>query len=176
MHHHLLLVYNPHAAAGKAAKVFKECLRFLNDKNIAFTILETSKHNTSNYIAEILQTNTFTNVWGIGGDGTLQAIANGIKNHLFIPVSIIKAGTGNDFSRMVFPEGFSLQNQLLTALYGSEIQVDAGLCNKQVFINGIGIGFDGKVAEAMGKKRMFSGHAAYKFQVVKNLFFYRIIL
>lgn len=51
--------------------------------------------------------------------------------------------------------------------------VDAGLCNGRLFMNGIGVGFDGNIAARMSDIKSKKGITGYWMTVVRNVFFYR---
>ncbi len=82
----------------------------------------------------------------IGGDGTLNRFANGIRNiDLPVPVYFAPAGTGNDFLvdvREKHPEDPVLVNEYITNL--PIVRVNG---EERVFINGIGYGLDGYCCE-----------------------------
>jgi diacylglycerol kinase (ATP) len=90
----------------------------------------------------------------------------------------VAAGTGNDFIAVLgFPERFSPQHW--DALFqAAETGMDVGRCNGKYFINGMGLGFDAKVAmdnyhmENGGEVRRGS-KAKYTWQIVKNILFYQ---
>lgn len=114
---------------------------------------------------------TYTDVWLVGGDGTLNFFINKYPN-LQIPISIFKGGSGNDFAWKLFGDK-TLDEQFEIATGNNLQRIDAGICNGKYFFNGIGIGFDGAVVQAMGKQRFISAsHLAYLFTVFKKIFSY----
>jgi len=114
---------------------------------------------------------TYTDVWLVGGDGTLNYFINKYPGNQ-IPISIFKAGSGNDFAWKLFGDK-TLEEQFEIAMGDNTKKIDAGTCNGQYFLNGIGIGFDGAVVQAMGKKRFISAsHLAYLLTVLKKIFSY----
>ena len=116
--------------------------------------------------------NAFTDVFIVGGDGTLNYFINRYPN-ISIPLSIFKGGSGNDFAWKLYGNT-SIEAQLETVMKSAPKPVDAGLCNGYYFLNGAGIGFDGEVVQAMGKKRFFSaGYLAYLWTVIKKIAVYR---
>jgi diacylglycerol kinase family enzyme len=52
--------------------------------------------------------------------------------------------------------------------------VDAGLCNKKLFINGVGIGFDGKVVQDLAQKQ--KQKTSYFGTILRNIFLYKEFL
>lgn len=111
---------------------------------------------------------TFTDLIIVGGDGTINESINGLD--MDVPVSMIPAGTGDDFVKMI-DIGKRLDKQIHTAVYGKVKTIDLGSCNNRKFINGVGIGFDGQIVEDMIAKRvpLLKGHAAYYYHVLRIL-------
>ena len=104
----------------------------------------------------------------VGGDGTLNHFLNSYPDTK-IPISLFKAGTGNDFQWKL--SGYrSLAEQLNTAIHGVPLAVDAGICNGRYFINGVGIGFDGAVVmDFINSRKWLQGNLAYYWAVIKTL-------
>lgn len=113
----------------------------------------------------------FSDVFVLGGDGTLNRFINRYP-HIALPLSIFKAGSGNDFGWKLYGD-LSFEAQLSRVLAAQPRPVDAGSCNGRLFLNGVGIGFDGAVVRAMGRRRFFAGHLGYLGTVVRKIFFYR---
>lgn len=113
----------------------------------------------------------FTDVFILGGDGTLNHFINQYPN-ISIPLSVFKGGSGNDFGWKLYGN-LSFEAQLSRVLAAVPKPVDAGSCNGRLFLNGVGIGFDGEVVKSMGRKRIFAGHLAYLGTVIRKIFFFR---
>jgi len=113
----------------------------------------------------------FSDVFILGGDGTLNHFINQYPN-ISIPLSVFKGVSGNDFGWKLYGN-LSFEAQVRRALESVPRPVDAGSCNGRLFLNGVGIGFDGEVVKSMGKKRIISGHLAYLLTVLRKIFFYR---
>lgn len=107
----------------------------------------------------------------MGGDGTLNYVLNHFKN-ISIPIGYIPCGTGNDFGYLIHGRK-SVQEYVQDALFANPKLVDVGICNNRLFVNGVGIGFDGWVVKKLLAKRFFTGKAAYYSTVISLLFFYR---
>ncbi len=113
----------------------------------------------------------FTDVWIVGGDGTLNYFINkyaGIK----LPLVIFNGGTGNDVHSILYKDK-NLDEQLQVALNAAPRFVDAGKCNEKYFRNGVGIGFEGSVAKSLtDKKKTRRGKAAFMGTILRKVFFY----
>lgn len=115
--------------------------------------------------------NGFSDVFILGGDGTLNHFINRYPN-ITIPLSLFKAGSGNDFGWQLYGNQ-TFEAQLRHVLAAQPKPVDAGRCNGRLFLNGVGIGFDGEVVKSMGKRRILAGHLAYLATVLRKIFVYR---
>ncbi|MBO9566444.1 MAG: hypothetical protein J7621_26960 [Niastella sp.] len=113
----------------------------------------------------------FSDVFILGGDGTLNRFINQYPN-ISIPLSVFKGGSGNDFGWKLYGVT-SFEAQVRRVLSSSPRPVDAGNCNGRLFLNGVGIGFDGEVVRSMGRKKIIAGHLAYLGTVIRKIFFYK---
>jgi YegS/Rv2252/BmrU family lipid kinase len=114
----------------------------------------------------------FTEAWVTGGDGTLNYFINRYPQ-FDLPIAIFKGGTGNDFHWLLYGN-VSIQQQVDVVVAASPKPVDAGLCNNRLFINGVGIGFDGKVVkDLLGRKKQ---KASYLLTILKNIVGYKEFL
>lgn len=111
---------------------------------------------------------SFSEVWVVGGDGTLNYFVNNYST-IELPIAIFAGGTGNDFHRCLYRK-MPLEEQVKNRLQGFTQKIDAGICNNRIFMNGVGIGFDGKVAADLAKTS--KGVQSYFFSVLKNIFSY----
>jgi diacylglycerol kinase (ATP) len=113
----------------------------------------------------------YSEVWIVGGDGTLNYFINhypGIK----IPLAIFKGGTGNDFAWKLYGD-IDWKEQMQLVFSATPKPVDAGRCNNKLFLNGVGIGFEGEVLQSMNTIRLIGGHAGYLFIVLKKIFSFK---
>lgn len=113
----------------------------------------------------------FSDIFILGGDGTLNHFINRYPN-ISIPLSVFKGGSGNDFGWKLYGN-LSFEAQVRKVLAAAPRPVDAGSCNGRLFLNGVGIGFDGEVVRSMGRKRIIAGHLAYLATVIRKIFFFR---
>lgn len=97
----LLLVFNPKAAAGRAAKLLPRLLKAF----AAFSrveVLKTSGPGDAIEQVAAADLTCFEAVVAIGGDGTLFEVLNGLYRHqkaARIPLGLVPVGTGNAFAR-----------------------------------------------------------------------------
>ena len=101
-----LIVANPASGGGTVRKRWAEIERKLTENGIVFTAHFTKKRGDATAIVKnALYTEGSKNIIGIGGDGTLNEVVNGIFQQTAVdPKSInftmFAAGTGNDWVKM----------------------------------------------------------------------------
>lgn len=113
----------------------------------------------------------FSEVWIVGGDGTLNFFINQYPQ-IQLPLSIFAGGTGNDFHWMLYGQT-TLEQQVENMLEAKPFMTDAGTCNGELFLNGIGIGFDGAIVKDLVGKKKFPGKTSYLISILKNISGYR---
>jgi len=158
----IAIVCNKLAGNGRSVAIAKRITEELQKRNIIHTLY------SDDWPTELLR---FTDVWIIGGDGTLNYFFNkypGIK----IPLVVFNGGTGNDVHSLLYKEK-SFEEQLEIALTADPKPIDAGKCNDKYFLNGVGIGFEGAVAKSLtNKKKTKRGKAAFMGTIIQKVFFY----
>ena len=162
MEKNISIVCNHLAGGGRAVILGKRIAGELHDRNI--------KHSL--HVGDWPENfNSFTDVWIIGGDGTLNYFFNkypGIR----LPLVVFNGGTGNDIHSLLY-KNKSFEEQFEIALTATPKLIDAGKCNERYFMNGVGIGFEGAVAKSLtGKKKTKTGKAAFMSTILRKVFFY----
>jgi len=155
------IICNRNAGRGRAPQLLDAIMRRLKEEGIPFTLLNGD---------ETLSIDTCSRIWIIGGDGTLNRFINAYPN-VTIPLAIFKGGTGNDFAWKIHGEK-SFDECFETALRGEPRPIDAGICNKKYFINGVGIGFDAEVARAINNGGKRKSDFSYLAAVLQKIFRY----
>lgn len=158
----IAIVCNPLAGAGRSVFLADVLAEKLNDKNIAYTIFKEAWPQ---------QFDNFTDVFISGGDGTLNFFINKYPE-IKLPLSIFKGGTGNDLHWLLYGNK-TMEEQLEAVLTEKAKPVDIGKCNENYFINGIGIGFEGEVANALTGKIKRPGKTSFLITILKKIFTYR---
>jgi diacylglycerol kinase family enzyme len=120
----------------------------------------------------------FSRIVGVGGDGTLNEVAQALVNARSAVFGAVAAGTGNDMIHMLgFPDRFT-DAEWQALFEGVTAKMDVGRCNGAYFFNGMGLGFDAQVAyenyhmENGGEVRKGS-KSKYFWQIIKTIFLYR---
>ncbi len=159
---HIAIICNPKSGKGKPLKLLPQFETYVASNGFSFQSFTGALPSTLE---------TFTDLVIMGGDGTINYVANHFKQ-INIPIGIIRCGTGNDFTELLYGK-ISVEQSFEAALFATPKPVDAGSCNGLLFTNGVGIGFDGWVVNKLLAKRLFTGKAAYYSTVVSLLLFYR---
>ncbi len=149
----------------KAVEVAAEVQDLLHQKGIEHTVF------TNHWPNEWLD---FTEAWIVGGDGTLNYFINHYPQ-FHLPIAVFAGGTGNDFHWMLYGK-MLVAAQVELVLKARPKHVDAGYCNNHLFINGVGIGLDGKVVQDLLGKQKFNGRLSYYAVVLRNMFHFREFL
>jgi len=169
----ILIIVNP--GAGKAAyqPKLEYIYRKLQEHNCTFGTFFTEKTQPTGKLRKVLlESQGKREIWILGGDGTLNYVVNELGDFPAI-CSIVSGGTGNDTVKSL--HGITdFEEQVAIALTGKVKYYDLGVCNNRLFVNGVGIGFDGRVVENMVRKgKDKRSHLAYLFTVLKLLAGYR---
>jgi len=158
---HIALVCNPTHENEKALGVMNRVKDLLTFRGISFEVFDRT------WPAHF---GGFTSCWIMGGDGTLNRFINAYPG-VALPLSVFKGGSGNDFHWMLYGDA-GVEEQVVRVLRGHPRAVDAGSCNGQLFLNGVGIGFDGAIVHDLLGKKKLAGKASYLLSVLKNIISY----
>lgn len=140
------LVINPVAGQGKGATVGTYVAGYLNNASVPYAIITgKSAKALTDHLENFLKNHpTCQRVIAVGGDGLLHIVLQKvIPAH--IPITVIPAGTGNDFVRSL---GWDLSNvdiQLNHVLNNEPTPMDLGLVDGEWFasrsiVNGSAVG------------------------------------
>lgn len=158
----IAIVCNPLAGAGRSVALTEKISDELSKRQITHAVFK--ENWPENF-------NPFTDAWIVGGDGTLNYFINRYRE-IKLPLVIFKGGSGNDMHWILYGNK-SFEEQLECALSVTAKPIDAGKCNEKLFINGVGIGFEGAVAESVADKNKSAGKTTFLIAVLKKIFFYR---
>lgn len=163
----IMVIVNPVSGMGRGAKCGKAIAATKEKLDLFFT----TPTRTAFELAREAVRESYERVIGVGGDGTLYEIANGLLGS-DIPLGIIPAGIGNDFSKGVgIPQ--NTKDAIETALYGRLLRVDLGKIDDKVFVNVVSFGLDARLIRhipALRKKYCFlPGEGLYLIALFREL-------
>ena len=112
--------------------------------------------------------------WIIGGDGTLNWFINQYPD-CTLPLAAVPAGSANDFHWTLYRGQMNSSASRFAErfLQGHTCAIDAGSCNGRLFLNGVGIGFDGAIVRDLIGKKKLAGKASYLLSVLKHIMTYQ---
>ncbi|MES2006167.1 MAG: diacylglycerol kinase family protein [Bacteroidota bacterium] len=156
------ILENPFAGKGRSGKKALWLQQELLARKISCT------HFKEDWPADF---NGYSDIWLVGGDGTINYFINRYPDCDKV-LALFKGGTGNDFAWKLYGDT-SDEAQLAKILEAHPRSVDAGKCNQHLFINCLGIGFDGEIVRSMRSIRLLGGHLGYLLAVVLKIFGFR---
>ncbi|MEJ2599183.1 MAG: diacylglycerol kinase family lipid kinase [Anaerolineales bacterium] len=103
----LLVIYNPIAGRGRVRAKWPAVEGALQQAGVSFEAVATTAPLEAVSIAHNA-VHKYTGIIGVGGDGTIHEIVNGLMQasdeHETIPVGLVPLGNGDDFAKMIPPE------------------------------------------------------------------------
>ena len=115
-----------------------------------------------------------TCLYSVGGDGTLLEVINGIDTDT--PLSVIPAGSGNDFYRLIGPDPSDYRKILSDSLSAEIRRIDIGENDRMRFLNTTSFGMDADVnayASNLIRRTMITKGPAYLLGILNNMFILR---
>lgn len=172
----IVFIINPVAGRGNTIKLFPIIKEKLDEmENIKYSIqVSRYKGNITEIVKSYLM-DGYEEFIGVGGDGTLSEMINGIEYNdtKKIRVGIIPSGTGNDFVRC-FDRPIDLDSILSRIKNEDTISIDIGKVNDFYFINVCSFGIDGPIIEDTEKlKKIIHGPLAYFLSTIKSGLFFK---
>ncbi len=162
--HPLLLVANPYAGGGRMAEALPVVERVLRSRGVPYEVREAAGFEALAEAAEAGSRAGFAAVVAVGGDGTVNAVVNGVlRAGGRSAVGIVPAGTANEFVRGL-PIPRSLQRATQVLVHAEPVAFDVAEANGRYFANVFGIGFDARVAVGANRlrdRRLLRGRAVY---------------
>jgi len=159
---YVALVVNPSRENEKSLRLANSIIRILQMGEIRFELFI---EEWPSMLAP------FTEAWVVGGDGTINWFINKYPG-IEIPIALFGGGSGNDFHWMLYGTP-TLEDQVEKVLVSTPKRVDAGICNGSLFLNGVGIGFDGAIVKDLLGKKKLAGKASYLLSILKHIVSYQ---
>ncbi len=165
-------MFNPAAGKGRVVRDRDAIRAALEKAGAGGTFVETERVGHGITLAEDAAKDGAEAVVAIGGDGTVNEVVNGLlrvaepERPAF---GVVPDGTGNDYGYLLGLRPGDLDGAARVIAAGATRVLDAGAVNGRFFANGVGLGFDGAVAETAAKIRYLKGFPAYLWSVFKVL-------
>ena len=154
-------VINSYAGKGRGLKTWKKVESYMIEKGISYEVFYTSNDagDAAKTAARASEKGAELIV-GLGGDGTLNEVVNGIDLDRNI-LGVLPGGTANGFRRSVkVPHNPILSLQGL--FHWPVMKMDLGKVNDSYFLNSVGMGFDAQVSlTATDDRYWLKGYPGY---------------
>ena len=172
-----LFIVNPAAGKGSGRKAAERLSGILRQHAVVHKMFFTEKPGHAMELARSIHGRF---VVAVGGDGTINEVANALWNTDRV-FGVIPTGSGNDFIKSAgIPR--RMEDALELILRGRIRRIDAGHVSVGVsengsikyapgrlFVNGVGVGFDAAVAYRTTQIRYLSGTALYLLAVLQTI-------
>lgn len=172
-----LVILNPVAGNGRAQRAAQRIAAAARSAGATFVETKARGHGTE--LAAGAADGGYRRVVAVGGEGTVQEIANGlVAGRGVITLGIVPGGNGNDLARALGLPRDPLA-ALAVALHGAAEPMDVGLATgsrgSRIFVDAAGIGFDAGIAARMAgsRQRWQRGRAGYLLTTLDELRRYR---
>jgi len=169
-------IINPIAGNGYAGKYVGKVREVIkkNDLNAQIVLTEKKRHATE--LTEKFVKDGYECIIPVGGDGTVNEVAQAMVGQKNVTMGVVSAGTGNDFIQILGFSDLFTDRDWDILLEGNTIEMDVGNCNGNYFLNGMGLGFDAQVAaENYNESDEVKKGSQLKYwrQVIKTIFLYK---
>ncbi len=161
-------MFNPAAGKGRAVRDRDAIRAALEKAGAGGRFVETERAGHGVTLAEDAARDGAEAVVAIGGDGTVNEVVNGllrVSEEARPAFGVVPDGTGNDYGYLLGLRPGDLDGAARVIASGRTRLLDAGEVNGRFFANGVGLGFDGSVAEQAAKIRYLKGFPAYLWSV-----------
>jgi diacylglycerol kinase (ATP) len=181
---HAKVIVNPVAGAYSTRRKWPRISELLRRVGLSFDYEYTEGTGHAIELARAAASNGYRYLVAVGGDGTVNEVANGILHSPGLTstvLGIVSTGTGSDFVRSAgIPRDYTNACSFLTS--PRRLLIDVGIVaykNKgqslqRFFVNAAGIGFDAAVVETTERlPKHLGGTIPYLAGLVRSLFGYR---
>lgn len=145
----ILFIVNKYSGTGYSPAVEKKILTQCKKRNLECAIEFTREPGHGTTLAKMAVENKFKIAFAVGGDGTVNEVAQGLLNSSVV-LGIIPKGSGNGLARhLKIP--LSINDALLMLDMKNILQIDTIHINDRLSVNVSGVGFDGHIAELFAR-------------------------
>ena len=181
---HAKVIVNPVAGAYSTRRKWARISKLLRHVGLSFDFQYTEGVGHAIELARAAASDGYRYVVAVGGDGTINEVANGILGSTGssnTSLGVVSTGTGSDFARSTgIPRDYTSACSFLTS--SQRLLIDVGVVEyqsngqvlKRFFVNAAGVGFDAAVVEATERlPKYFGGTIPYLAGLVRTLFGYK---
>lgn len=163
-----LYIVNPAAGGGRAARLAPRLGALLRGLGAQAEVVVARGPGDLEDLAERGAREGYSPVVAVGGDGTVQGVANGLlRAPRPPPLGVVPAGRGNDLARTLRLPG-DVEGATRLILGGATRRIDLGRCGGRFYLSAGGAGFDARVGRVVGRTGS-GGALAYALAVLAEL-------
>jgi diacylglycerol kinase (ATP) len=164
-----LVVVNPKAGLGAAAKLATQVVGFLKSKDVAYRMISPgSAMETKMQVRSALSSGEVTQLLSVGGDGLFHLLLQ-LSIEFKLPLALTPGGTGNDFFRTLGWFDYDLSDYLQHLIDNDASLIDVGVVDGEYFGAVLSSGFDSVVNERANRMKWPTGPAKYNAAIALEL-------
>ena len=174
----IVVILNPGAGGGKTLKSLARIHGILKRFDRPYAIYVTKARGDAISAARSYAEDGASRILAVGGDGTLNEVANGIyQSGSDAALGVVPVGHGTDFARSLgIPK--SVEQAVINACERTPSRIDLGLVSygdgsERAFINIAGLGFDALVAQKAQKSRLPGANLPYLSSALTTLIHFK---
>lgn len=171
----LLIIVNPHAGSGRAAKLLSSIQGYLQQLEVSVSLKQTAHMGHAVELAANADLSEYDGLVASGGDGTLFEVLNGYMKNTSQnkpPIGLIPNGTGNAFMKELKLQQHDWKQAIDIIINNQPRYLDIGKIITQekeyYFLNIVGMGFVSEVAQAAIPLKWL-GNSAYTVATLQKL-------
>jgi diacylglycerol kinase (ATP) len=166
---HFLVIVNPCAGRGQGERLLPRIKALFEGQRHNLAITEAPHHATT--LARAAADAGYDAVVAAGGDGTVLEVINGLVGR-DTALGVLPIGSGNDFVKPLdIPRDLDGASARLRA--GRARRIDLGRAGDTYFGNGVGLGFDARVAMEARSLPRLRGSSLYLAAIVRTAWRFR---
>jgi YegS/Rv2252/BmrU family lipid kinase len=175
-----LVVVNPTARRGNGARSVPAIRTALARLDVEYEMVQSERPGHAIEIAQQAASGDHEVVVAVGGDGTVNEVANGLlraasNGPTAVSIGVIPVGSGNDFAYMMLGQDLTIEEACQRLVRGQDKLVDVGSVTAngrdfRFFANGLGIGFDAQVSIESRRVKVLRGFLMYFWAVLRTVF------
>lgn len=164
------IIFNPTAQSGKSAEKLERVIACLRAAGAEYEVHETLYKGHAEELSREYSAKT-KDIIVVGGDGTMHEVLNGLVSPQETRLTLVPAGTGNDFATAAkIP--FDPDMVIALTLKGEPKETDYIETLHRRCLNAGGLGMDVEVLERAARGRM-KGKLKYLFSLISCLFTFK---
>jgi diacylglycerol kinase (ATP) len=165
----IFLIINKYAGHGLGEKAIKSVVPFLKSQDYTVEYAFTSHPGHAIELATKASTDGFNLVVAVGGDGTVNEVAQGLIG-TNTTMGIVPMGSGNGLAREL-GISMNMHKSAFSLVNGKDLQLDVCKLSEQRFLCTSGIGFDAMIADKMSKTASRGFLKYVQFVIQESIFF-----